>query len=167
MRNLLQKRIDEFLETKFSDITGCQERCPFCHNKCIEVAGPHVAHKTNCHLLTGFGGVSDKITNKVSLEHCLDPKNFTCKWYHGDEEFINLDALIDSKYPSWKIEFKTGDQTKREVPIEVKEAWLAIKDVLIKHHKYIDNTPEGWAIHEVAKERILDSKKVIPGYYHN
>ena len=164
LKTLFRDGIDKFLETQFSNVTGCQQRCPLCYNKCIEGAGPHVAHKTNCHLLGAFGGVRYKETNEVFLEHCLRPENFTTPWYHGDEYFKDLDTMILSKHRQWRIEISRKNRSQKDIPTEVLEAWLATRHFFINYYGYIDKTPTSWLSHKINKEKILDSKINIPGY---
>lgn len=160
------KKIEGYLQNQYQILTGCQARCPICNNKCIKSEPNHKDHHTNSHLLTGFSGVRDSKDKKVSLNRCFDTNNYLCIWEISGGKYIPFDELINSKYPEWRTEFPTKEQTckhEHTIPIKIIECWVAVKDLLIKYHKCVDNTPPEWE-NQVPQSKRLNPSLIIQGY---
>jgi len=66
----------------------------------------------------------------------------------------------------WRKDFPTKEETHKHetvIPPKLIECWVAVKDVLIRYYKYIDNTPSEWES-QVPKEKRLRADLTIPGY---
>jgi len=145
----LIKLLTNYVESRKTQIIGCQAFCPTCHNKCTHpLTTPH-QHTTNIHYLSGLSGIGIKDHNQIrysNLNKCCTRSQFLIGWTLGDAKYKNLMDMINTAYPEWKEEFELNQIAQiTEDPSEIeKRSWMATRIILLKHHNYKDNTPIEW-----------------------